>query len=596
MILKTHKTFGRIRDLMSRYSDCIMPLGLMLVLWIALLPVLTSGYFGDDVINSYAKGVRLFDGMTLFGLTSHYFKGWVTSQGRFFPFAWYVYWLFETCNSLFLYKLFSVISILITSLTFGYFIFRLTHDRDLSFIFIILLSVLFQCRIYHDPLLSFQYLMQVVLLETVLSLIFLVNYLEGKRLYDFVLSCFFFLSSLLTYEITYVFFIFHFIVAIKYASRFRERLRITAPYILLSALSILVSVYLRSKATAIDPTYQINFNLWVYLKTLLTQIASGLPLIYYISNPSHISVYNPITIMRGIGVYDFIGTVSFFILFYSSLIRLNTSLASRHLAALGLAFMVVPGLMIALSVKHQKMHFGLGYLPVFLQYFGVALVVLQFVLWSLGKAGNAVSRKKNAVVLSCFFTVAYLINLQNNWRVVEVINSKNLYPRQVLEHALQNGLLLDVPQYSTILIETANVWDNKYFIYQYSGKKMNVFNSGEMGDYKSEVAAQGKDAAGIYLLKYDSRSLRDGYVLLGRYRYELKAPARAPLLRLESLKVYSDNRSPKCLLSNPAAGMPEMFISRLVPVKTRESDFYLTEAPVSGKDFNFNSLKVLNCK
>jgi hypothetical protein len=48
-----HKYYYWLRGLTTRYSDYLVGLGLLLVLWIALLPILSSGYFGDDVINSY---------------------------------------------------------------------------------------------------------------------------------------------------------------------------------------------------------------------------------------------------------------------------------------------------------------------------------------------------------------------------------------------------------------------------------------------------------------------------------------------------------------------------------------------------------------
>ncbi|OGO79869.1 MAG: hypothetical protein A2Y21_09050 [Clostridiales bacterium GWC2_40_7] len=592
-----HKYYDWLRGVATRYSDYLVGFGLLLVLWIALLPILSSGYFGDDVVNSYTKGIRLFDGVTLYDFTYHYFMSWITSQGRFFPLVWYVYWLFEVCDTLFIYKLFSVISVLICCFTFGYFVFKLTRDKNLGIFVVISLAVIFQCRIYHDPLLSFQYLLQVVLLEITLSLIFFLIYLESSRWISLILSLFFYLCALLTYEISYAFFLFHFILALGYKNNFRENVRVTSPYFLLSLMAIVVSMYLRSKATAIDPTYQINFHILVYLKTLGTQIVSSLPLIYYIANPSHISVYNPVLIVKKIDASGLIGATVFFVIFYRIVNNLKTGFPSRIMVTLGLALMVVPGLMTSLSVKHQKMHLGLGYLPVFLQYFGTALVLLSFVSWALTKTKNDISRERLSLALTGLFSVAYLINLQNNWSVVSAVNTQYLFPRQVLEQALQNGLLLDVPQHSTLFIESANVWGNKYFVYQYSSKKLNVINAGSVDAYRTETIdkASKHKVVGKYILKYHAKSLHNGYVMLGRYKNDSKIYATTPAAYIDSLKVYFDSQSPKYLLAAPGNGT-KVFISKLPTSQSiHNSDFNMAEVPLIKQRLNFNTLNIYNC-
>jgi hypothetical protein len=58
------------------------------------------------------------------------------------------------------------------------------------------------------------------------------------------------------------------------------------------------------------------------------------------------------------------------------MMRGRSSAKARETLPYGLALWIVPALPIALSAKYQQqLHFGLGYLPVFLEYFGAGIVL-----------------------------------------------------------------------------------------------------------------------------------------------------------------------------------------------------------------------------
>ena len=183
------------------------------------LKVLQSGYFNDDMINSQVPGVVPFVFDSIFDLTKYYFSEWIRNQGRFFPLAWYGYYVFDFFDTLIAYKLYCIFFITVSNFVFGYFVYQISQSKELSYLVILITPVLFQYRLYHDPILSYGGLMQLILIYTILSLILLVKYLKTKNIIFLVGSVMFYLFSLLTYEITYTFFLLHVLIVWRYRKK-----------------------------------------------------------------------------------------------------------------------------------------------------------------------------------------------------------------------------------------------------------------------------------------------------------------------------------------------------------------------------------------
>lgn len=573
-----------------------MVMGVLLTLIIAISPILASGYYGDDAINSIERGIRLFNGASLFDFTSYYFYSWIDTQGRFFPFAWYLYWVFDVFDSLLLYKAVSVISVVLSCSFFGYFIYRLSGDKYKALLSILSLSFIFQLRVFHDPMLSFQCLLQVVLIEIMLSSIVLLNYLDGGTKYWLPLSWLLYLISLWTYEITYTFFLIFFFVSLFRVRKLIKAVLISVPYMLLALGCMVFSMWLRSKASGILPAYQINFNVFIYLKAYLTQVTSGIPLIYYIANPAHISVFNPLTVLVRAGVLGGLGSVLCLYISYVLLNKLDFASNFRSGLYVGLPLILLPGAMTSLSPKHQGMHFGNGYLPVFLQYFGFAALVVYWILRQRNMASLKGGWGKNSFRLSMAFSLMFLLNFQNNRTVVNSFNKKSLYPRHVLENALRAGLVNSAPENSVILVDSANVWDNRYFVYQWTGRKYFVESKSEIKSYASaHNLSKTRMPMHIYLLRYSSDSLAHGYVLFGRL-VEGQIPQMATGLNfVDSLSVYSDGLPQKCLAITHSNFSNKKSVIDFSGLKySKDTDgFYSAIIPLNGRAVEFNALTIM---
>lgn len=116
-----------------------------------LSPLLNSGYIYDDNVNSMIRGILSYQGNTISQLFFDEIYTTFLPMGRFYPLAVYAYLIDFLVTDVFLYKLIILISVLITLLLFGYFVYLLTKSKALVVLSLLVIPISFQFRLYHDP-------------------------------------------------------------------------------------------------------------------------------------------------------------------------------------------------------------------------------------------------------------------------------------------------------------------------------------------------------------------------------------------------------------------------------------------------------------
>ena len=128
-----------------------------------LLPVIKAGYIGDDLYNSQIKGRLFYDNQNIF---EYYFieaKSWYWNNGRLFPITLCMYFLFYFIENVMVVKTFYVFLILLNLFMFSKIIFHFTNSKRITILFYLLILSSIQLRLWHDPILSFHGLMQILL-------------------------------------------------------------------------------------------------------------------------------------------------------------------------------------------------------------------------------------------------------------------------------------------------------------------------------------------------------------------------------------------------------------------------------------------------
>jgi hypothetical protein len=406
-------------------------------------PALWSGWLGDDAFYSVLNGVLKADGLSLWQAMSRSFEEWFLGNGRFYPgLVVEKYFVFYIFTNLVAYKTFLVAMTLITVELFRRCAQGYTNTATANLCALIVIT-LFTERGYHDSILAYNAMPQVVMIAMLASLMTFRRALVERSTVMRSASIVCFAIAALTYEDVYpLCLIYPAIAALARRSR-AEVVRMSWPYVLIAALLTAFALAMRHiVALPAGSMYAVGSNPLAILRTAGDQIVAALPLTYWAFDPS--------------GIYSRSGVSDFFrnaplspIVFIAFMLAAwwclrevvrNNSGGVMPLVWVGLLVLVLPALPIAVTVKYQhELKLGLGYLPVFFQVFGVALIGA-----ALAKAILLRWRVMPVTIVLCgAISMCATMTQATNVRLVrEGLPSR--HARSALEEQLTHGLASDV--------------------------------------------------------------------------------------------------------------------------------------------------------
>jgi len=438
-----------------------------------LYPSLNSGWIHDDAFNSDISGTLARQNVSLIDLLHTGIVVWAKS-GRFVPLNFILtFSLFDFMHgNLILYKSIIVVGVLINIIIYYYFIKLLSGSSAFATLSILLVPIFFQFRpTYADPILAFNLLLPFLFSCLLAAAILMIYYIKYRKNIYIVLSWLAYLSALLTYEVAYPFFIFQFLIAYFYQKDVLQSIKLTLPYavlsfgagffVLLLRLTHKIPVVVNDGLTPVAAAYTLNINILTYIVTLVRQCFAAIPLSYSAAYFEHFTLGGAFVI------------VLFIILFMLiSKIPPSAGIDLKFISIIGLALWILPGLMIATSPKYQDgLAWGLGYLPVYISYFGASLMVACFIYSLSGKS------RKVMLSIAIILALAGGITYSTNENLIEDTNQYWKYPRAELENGLKNGLFKGVPNGSILLIKQNYIWDIPGFYLLYAGKNLKYIGS-----------------------------------------------------------------------------------------------------------------------
>ena len=463
---------------------------------LVLSPSLRTGFLGDDAINATLTPAGLIGTQqTLTGLVTQVFRAWVEGQGRFFPFAFYIYPLFYGLDgNRLLYKVLLLTVVLANLGVFSVFVRRVTRSNALGILAVVTPTLAFQYMLFHDSLLSFGGLLQLNWLFVLLSLILFVRYLENDKRSHLVLSTVLYASALLTYEIAIPFFALFVPLALFYPKRraIRPALVKVIPLAAAAVASVTIALVLRSVyhlgvvAGQVAGPYQLSLKPVLVLEAFAKQLAGAIPLSYYTQHviPTVTAAGGPPpTPIEYVTQFPLTSAIVF--LGYAALIAIAMIAArtepdrnqggSGALVALtwiGAGLFVLPATLISLSSKWQGegLAWGFAYLPVYVSYFGVAVLLALFVYWTARAPRAGLGRTMVTVAVAVTLAGVGVTNFQTNRLTVAQWGGMR-YGRDIITNALDRGLLRSAPSDSLLVFKLPNSWDNREF---YAGQSIDT--------------------------------------------------------------------------------------------------------------------------
>jgi hypothetical protein len=510
-----------------------------------LSPMLKNGFFSDDCLNSMVSGLLINNNTDVLTFTYQIVSSWI-SNGRIFPLAFYMYFIFLFVHNFFYYHLLILIAILVDILLFGYFIQIMTKSTYISLLSMLIMPLLFQFRAYHDPILSFCMLLQIVFFYLITSLITFTCYLKHNKKRYLIISTFLYILSMLTYEITYIFFPLFLITAYFYEdnNNLLRAIKKSFPYIAIALIFIFVVIAWRVfinvpiSDESDSGAYTINTDPVAYVNALIQQSSAALPMSYYIFDPLMIFYHDPVELLSQINLYLLLMGILIFVCFaltfskaQSDLLKwTNISRRVTFLGIFGFFLYLLPELLLSFSPKYQhELTMGVGYLPVFISYFGVSLVIVAFLMLisdKIARSGNKLFMF--VMIVSLIFSLIVTLNYINNSVVVEKVNQDWLYPRALMEAGLHNGIFTQVPSGSFLLAQNLFPWNRPEFYRMYGGVnlsgiglssydlQLNKIHVNKLYSENGTFVVNQLPDDNVYYINCISDSLRGGYVITGR--------------------------------------------------------------------------------
>lgn len=434
---------------------------LFLTALLVLFPYTQAGFIGDDAQLSTQKGLLSMGDLSLQSYTYDGLINWMMN-GRLFPItilASVAQWQF--IQTPLAYHLLATTFILFALGLLYRLIKTQTNRESVAQLALLFTLSCFQARDYHDPILSYHPLMDLVAVSLLLSFLFFGYFLKSSSPTALRRSLGCFLITILSYEIGVPFAIVFVFLAWLIRPQDRSSIIKSLGFLLLSFLYLLVSFLLRKEAPSVYNG--IGFGtVHDYFAAFVYQTTSVIPLISFFA-PGAWKTFMGTTPPSLFQLLIALATGScgalclFQILKWRSIEEKSSVPLSNFI--IPLSFLFLPPAILAMSGKYQyELHWGVGYLPVYLQSFGFGYLL------SLLLQKKPFPLSKIAPLLFGF--ILGVTSLSNS-RIVE---HKNIYwkdRRQIIEAALQNNFFQNIPEKSTLYIVNQALWDVPGFYFQH---------------------------------------------------------------------------------------------------------------------------------
>ena len=434
---------------------------LILLLTAASLSMLIrSGYYWDDAVNSTAYLAEKKDAIPTLTHVLEFMRKYL-ELGRINILSVYYYFYFYIEN-VSLYKALIILTILADQLIFRQVLMEFGVPLSGARLGMLLIPLLLQTRVYQDPVSGFYSLMQVLTAEMLLCALYLHRWLERGKRSCFWLSLAAFAVGLLTYEVCFPFLAMICLLIWAQRKNFLRTVRDSLPFVGLTVLMLAAVFLVRNIFFHVEyPGVTFSLEPARVLRAAVTQLAAGLPLSFYSAGypaavlgnayPTNTFMnYDFLSFLKSVRLTDLLILLGCFYIIkkifqtkrnsddpvsHSSFFTLHSSLF-----ILSISFAVLPMVTVAMSERYQgQLMPGLGYLPVYMQYYGIAMLLLCLTLSLRPSVG------KQALCLSAF-SVILLLNVQNNRAVTKIMNRSFYEPRSAGEAALHGGILDFLPE------------------------------------------------------------------------------------------------------------------------------------------------------
>lgn len=456
-------------------------IAILFFIGVLLAPIISSPYLSDDGIYYFLRGDAIITNRSIWSMTVDNFFYWL-SRGRFFPFSSYAMPLFYYITDVRIYKLLIILSICFDVALFGIMIEKFTKSKRIKLTLMLAITLFFQVfTTYHNSLIAFEMFMQVLLALLLLIILCIQKFYERQKSVYLVWGLLLFLISLMMYEMSFAFYGIIVGVIWYYNKKAKSLIKLSALYAIPAIIVGCINIIVKLNTSVRYEGISANFDFMVICKTFVKQCAAAFPLSNYIFQKDNGILQNTFSgIIRAISLQDILVTILFFALLF--LIRRRTphtevSIHKGKLLILSLLLYTMPAILISISTKYQnELSLGIGYLPVYLQYFGLLMVmwVMFYIIFDYirHKINIDIWRKIAYGAAAVLFATILLLNLQNQRLYIDSTYAYWKYPKNAAQHSIALGILNHVGETDSITTISSYAWEKSSFFSEYANRKI----------------------------------------------------------------------------------------------------------------------------
>ena len=440
----------------DRVTSRWFPVVILLLGFAVIAPALWSTWLGDDAFYSLLRGALKAEHVTLGQAMAHSFQLWLLGNGRFYPgLIVEKYLVFYVFTDLVAYKLCLIAMTLLCVELFRRCVAAYTTVAAANLSALVVVT-LFTERGYQDSILSYNGMPQVVALLVLTSLLAYRRALQEPNRLAYALAVVLYALAALTYEDVYPLCALYPLLA-AFSRKPHKSWAVTGlPFVAVAlVLAVFSLVMRRAVHLPSDSIYAFGLDPYTVVRTGLEQAVAAFPLTYWGFDPSHIyGRSSPADFFRNAPVSPVL-FVAFGLAAWSSLAFLrHDSGRPWHFVAIGVTVIVLPALPIALTLKYQhELAWGLGYLPVFFEEFGVALIACGLAIALVTGRTSAAMRIAFSIAIALVATMTQATNA----RLVRE-GAASRAARSALEQQIATGLAAQVRDGDAIAVTRDFDW------------------------------------------------------------------------------------------------------------------------------------------
>ena len=436
---------------------------LVIAAWglVLLWPVRQTGWLCDDLFNASLRGLWIHERISCLGNALTEMAGYA-KLGRINPgMHLWINLVFDLFPDLYWYKWAQVAAVLASLLVFYGCLRGMGADADLAALACLLASGLIQFRAGGDPVLAFDFLLPLLLILSALSVWLLHRHRVAGGRWALAGSLLLYAAAALTYEMTYTFWLMHAWVLFRTRAGWKRGALALLPFAAIPMLLTLGSAYQRSRVVWPDGSYDVKYSVPKMADTFSKQMVASLPCSY-----AGLDAEAPVHGVFGWGTFRHYAIASVLALLLIGVFAYRLLHRARQggldlawWAALGLMLTVLPVPVLCFCDKYQgTFRYGFGWLVVFVQYFGVGLLLAAGVgalgFW-LRRCPAWLLAPAPAVLFAAFTVVDYAANVQ----VAAAQRVPFLSPRAEIEEVIDAGVLGDVAPGGVLVIDRNFIWE-----------------------------------------------------------------------------------------------------------------------------------------